>query len=71
MKSKTDILRALVETIDSTGGICYNWERLPAPVFDEDWLDMGLVYIDACIAIGVQPRIHHANRLPRGCVVHD
>lgn len=50
-------LRQLVQTVNVTGGII----RLPsgcvAPKADEDWIDLGDVYLEACKELGVEPVI--------------
>lgn len=46
-------LHDLVSTINSTGGVVRNYEGLLAPAIDEDWLDLGLAYEQACDVLGV------------------
>jgi len=45
--------RELVSTINATGGVVLDWEGHPAPAADEDWLDLGLVYEQACAVLSV------------------
>ena len=47
------VLRDLVSTINATGGVVLDWEGLPAPVADEEWLDLGLAYEQACAVLNV------------------
>lgn len=44
-------LRAFVSTIDATGGL--NAEG--NPVADEDWIDLGDAYAEACEVLGRAP----------------
>ena len=50
-------LRQLVKTVNSTGGVL----RLPngcvVPKADEDWIDLGDVYLQACKELNVKPVI--------------
>lgn len=56
-------LRQLIAAVNVTGGVL----RLPsgcvAPKADEDWLDLGDVYLQACKELGVEPVI---EELPEG-----
>lgn len=46
-------LVAFCETVEATGGV-----RAPhSPVADEEWLDLGLAYMEACQALGREPKV--------------
>ena len=53
--AESHALRQLVEAFNVTGGVI----RLPsgcvAPRADEDWIDLGDVYLQACQELGVEP----------------
>jgi hypothetical protein len=51
------VLREFVSTIDATGGVMRLPSGLAAPVADEDWIDLGEVYLKACRALGCEPRL--------------
>lgn len=42
----------LVDAIDATGGVTYDNAGQPAPQADPDWIDLGHLYLEACIALG-------------------
>ena len=52
-------LNGLVDTINATGGVSPYYEdrpleaNTPAPVADEDWIDLGRAYALACRALGL------------------
>ena len=46
-----DALLSFIKTIEATGGL--NAEG--NPVADEDWIDLGDAYVEACEAIGRKP----------------
>lgn len=55
------VLRALVRTIDNTGGVFLDDYGIPAGCFaDVDWLDLSHVYMDACDQLGHAPKIAKA-----------
>lgn len=43
------IISAFVDTIDVTGGVVDTGEGFYAPFADMDWVDMGMIYLDACV----------------------
>jgi len=53
---KDRALRNFIDTINATGGIMLTRKSEYAPVGDEDWTDLGFAYIDACEALGVEPK---------------
>lgn len=53
MISERTVLECLCRTIDATGGII---KETGCPVADEDWLDIGDVYMAACEALGREPK---------------
>ena len=57
LKGKTEALtydacRALIDTIECTGGLCLDHKGLTTCVGDEEWLDLADVYQKACKALG-------------------
>lgn len=55
--AKDKALRALIDTIEATGGIVRDpYRGLPVLVADEDWIDLADAYISACEAMGVEPK---------------
>lgn len=48
---------ALVESIESTGGLIYDDDRVLVPYADQEWSDIADVYLEACKAIGRKPMI--------------
>jgi hypothetical protein len=51
------VLREFVETIDVTGGVLRLPSGLVAPAADEDWIDLGEVYLKACRALKRTPML--------------
>jgi len=41
-------LAAFVSTVECTGGVVQQADGLHAPVADEDWVDIGEAYMEAC-----------------------
>jgi hypothetical protein len=52
-----DVLRKLVDTIEATGGVTHDRKGLYRPAGDEDWVDLGDVYVQACRALGKEPMV--------------
>lgn len=50
-------LESFVATIDNVGGVIRIDFGAYAPVGDEDWLDLGSAYLEACSALNVAPKI--------------
>jgi len=48
-------LKAFINTINATGGIVNPDSSFLAPVADEEWLDLGLAYAQACEVLGISP----------------
>jgi hypothetical protein len=48
-------LRAFIHTINATGGVVRPDTSFVAPAADEEWLDLGFAYIQACQALGMEP----------------
>jgi hypothetical protein len=42
----------LVQSIDATGGVTFDDKGQPAPEADPDWIDLGHLYLEACVALG-------------------
>lgn len=55
MKKPGDVLRALCDTVEATGGITYGRDGNPEPVGDPDWIDLGVVYLAACEILSRKP----------------
>ena len=51
-----DALNAFVKTINATGGVIADDFGF-APAGDQDWLDLGLAYAQACEALELEPSI--------------
>ena len=49
-------LRALVATINATGGVKTDSKGLTVPVVDEEWCDLGDAYELACRALRQKPK---------------
>jgi hypothetical protein len=49
-------LQKFIDTINATGGIMLTSKSEYAPVGDEEWVDLGFAYLDACEALGVEPK---------------
>lgn len=50
-------LLAFVDTIEATGGVTHNVRGELAPVVDEDWVDLGHAYVEACAALNRTTKI--------------
>jgi len=50
-------LMEFVQSIDNVGGVILLSNGLHVPVIDEDWIDLGEAYVEACKALGRGPRI--------------
>lgn len=47
--------RALVDTVNATGGVVRFGDDHVAPECDHDWDDLGEAYITACRALSIEP----------------
>lgn len=50
-------LLSLIDTIDSTGGVIEPKGGMWYPAADEDWVDLAEAYVEACAALGTEPKI--------------
>lgn len=50
-------LDAFVDAIDATGGVVKTRSGHYAPVADEDWIDLGEAYMDACEVLDIEPKV--------------
>ncbi len=55
--NKTMALASFCSTIEATGGVMKLEDGLHAPVGDENWIDLGEAYLDACLALDRLPKI--------------
>ena len=55
MTKEQQALKAFVDAIDATGGVRRQSDGCYVPVADEDWIDLGDAYLDACIALDRKP----------------
>lgn len=53
----TDAVRHFVDCVESTGGVLHTPEDTYQPAADENWTDLGAAYVEACAALGIQPRV--------------
>lgn len=57
-----DALRALIETVNATGGVhvigTSDGSKVCTPVADDNWPDLADAYLRACEAMGVEPVAH-------------
>ena len=51
------VLNNLVQTIDVTGGVVKGLNGYFYPAADEDWSDLGDVYMSACTALEIDPKV--------------
>lgn len=59
-KDRADIvLKEFVQAVDATGGVVLLASGLTGLAMDEDWIDMGSVYEDACRLLGRKPLYKH------------
>ena len=54
VKRAVDVLRELCDTVDAAGGVLYR-NGLAVPLGDPEWIDLGEIYLDACLALGRAP----------------
>ncbi len=57
IRNAEEVLLDLVETIDSVGGILINENGYAVPVCDQDWVDLGEVYLEACKILNRFPMV--------------
>jgi len=50
-------LMSFVSTVESTGGVVQREDGLHYPVADEEWIDVGEAYLEACEALGRDPKV--------------
>jgi hypothetical protein len=55
--STTDVLKALIRTIETTGGVAKAPNGFYEPYGERDWIDLGQCYIHACEVLGRKPQI--------------
>jgi hypothetical protein len=56
-KEMEKALQDFVDCIDATGGVMSDDKGNPVPVADEDWIDLGVAYMGACLVLGREPRV--------------
>lgn len=54
-------LTSMVECVSSTGGVRRCQDGRVSPVADEDWLDLGEAYLEACEVLGVEPVVEEGE----------
>ena len=54
--AKTQAFLTFIDTIEVTGGICDQGDGTVAPIADEDWIDLGEAYLQACNALDHPPK---------------
>lgn len=52
-----NVIDKLIRTVEATGGVEKNEDGTYSPLADPDWLDLGDTYIEACEAIGREPKV--------------
>ncbi len=52
-----EVLAKFVDTIEATGGVIAKENGTLVPVCDEDWIDLGGVYEDACLVLGRKMKV--------------
>lgn len=60
MRKKSELAGALqifIEAIEATGGVFKDRKGYFVPVADEDWIDLGEAYVEACHALDEPPKI--------------
>lgn len=56
-------LQAFISTIEDTGGVKdIDGRGTLVPVADEDWIDLGSAYQEACVALGLDVNIEETSR---------
>jgi hypothetical protein len=53
----TTALLAFVSTIESTGGVTTDRQGCTVPVADDEWIDLGDAYLQACKALRQEPKM--------------
>ena len=59
-----DVLRRLVDTVETTGGVARDKKGWYYPIADEEWIDLGEVYVLACRLLGKEPVLTNNNQGP-------
>ena len=54
---KTMALISFCDTVEAAGGVERDEMGLYAPVGDPDWVNLGEVYLDACLALDRLPKL--------------
>jgi hypothetical protein len=55
-KNVQKALEAFVECVDATGGVVFDGKGIVRPMGDRSWTDLGSAYIQACKALGREPK---------------
>jgi hypothetical protein len=53
---KIQALLTFIDTIEVTGGIREQGDGMVVPIADEDWIDLGEAYLQACNALDHPPK---------------
>ena len=53
MDDKEKALRAFIAAIEVTGGVITDGRGFLVPVADDEWIDLGEAYAQACAALGI------------------
>lgn len=64
MDGKEKALRAFIAAIEVTGGVITDDSGFFVPVADDEWIDLGEAYAQACVALGIPvktPAPFHAS----------
>lgn len=51
------VLEQLVSTVEDTGGVYHDKKGLYQPLGDREWIDLGDIYVQACRALGREPKL--------------
>jgi hypothetical protein len=57
LKASADPIAGFFNAIESTGGVARQRQGWYIPVVDEDWIDLGEAYVEACAAFGREPMV--------------
>jgi hypothetical protein len=57
----TTALLAFVTTIETTGGVSTDSQGQTVPVADDEWVDLGDAYLQACRALRREPKMLEAS----------
>jgi hypothetical protein len=64
-------LEQFVHTVNVTGGVVRYGDGNVAPAADQEWTDLGSVYMAACVELGIAPQVTNSRLHSAKDYIHE